>query len=358
VSEARISDATCWREQIPLRRPYRLSRATVTALDAVLTSIAWDDGFESLGEVTPLTGYHTETAKQVHNLCRGVSETLVDLTAEEAREVATALQQCSRCATSAFLTALDNHQLGSIAKLSFAGKVPLVYAVAAHDPELPNEIESALAAGYQTLKVKVGSSLNADLQAVRLLAERLPVQVRVRFDANQAYKLPEARRFAEQVVTYLPDQAEYLEQPLSPPEWAKTALLARVVQLPIMLDESIYGFSDIRRAAECGCKFVKLKLCKQGGVPEVIEFAKYAQGLGLGVVLGNGVATDISNSLELYLHGNYPDLFYGASEANGFAKLRRNLQHTDLQIHDGYAAWLGTDTQEQPIPGASKQHVS
>ena len=106
-----------------------------------------------------------------------------------------------------------------------------------------------------------------------------------------------------------------------------------------MLDESIYTVNDVNRAAQVGCQWIKLKLCKQGGIDELLQLAKHAKSIGLKVVIGNGVATDVSNLLELWVYDRYRHLFDGASESNGFAKLQQPLVHTTLSVESGCAVW-------------------
>ena len=87
-----------------------------------------------------------------------------------------------------------------------------------------------------------------------------------------------------------------------------------------MLDESIVTDQDIYKAKSIGIEFIKLKLFKQGGIKEVVQQAQLCKLLGIKVVLGNGVATNLSNQIENHIYSSNP-IFYGASEANGFLKI-------------------------------------
>jgi L-alanine-DL-glutamate epimerase-like enolase superfamily enzyme len=161
----------------------------------------------------------------------------------------------------------------------------------------------------------------------------------VRFDANQGYSYTEARSFLRAIETHLAEQTELVEQPLPPAAWNDMAQLAQHTTVPLMLDESIYTGEDVDRAVQVGCQWIKLKLCKQGGAQELLRIAEYAKQLGLGVVIGNGVATDIVNLLELQLYHRHAHLFNGASESNGFAKLQHPVLHKALSVESGCALW-------------------
>jgi L-alanine-DL-glutamate epimerase-like enolase superfamily enzyme len=132
---------------------------------------------------------------------------------------------------------------------------------------------------------------------------------------------------------------ELVEQPLPAVAWDEMKTLAAASRVPLMLDESIQRREDAERARETGCAWIKLKLCKQGGSLELIDLAEYARHVGLDVILGNGVATDIVNVLELDVCRRRPDLFRRASESNGFAKLRAPVRYTSLGMKAGCAAF-------------------
>lgn len=218
-------------------------------------------------------------------------------------------------------------------------RVPLVYPASSSNPELEKTIKQAIAAGYRTIKVKVGDQIDQDLDALPKLKQGLSPGIQVRFDANQGYTYEQAGCFLAAVEAQLFEQTELVEQPLPPHAWDEMAHLSGNTRIPLMLDESIYTLDDVKRTDQVGCQWIKLKLCKQGGLHEILHLAKYAKSIGLKVVIGNGVATDVSNLLELWLYDCYQDLFDGASESNGFAKLQQPVVYTNLGVEAGCALW-------------------
>ena len=67
--------------------------------------------------------------------------------------------------------------------------------------------------------------------------------------------------------------------------------------MPLMLDESIGGEEDLRRASGIpNVRYVKFKLMKSGSIARLRRLMARAAALGLGVVVGNGVAADIGSS--------------------------------------------------------------
>ena len=90
----------------------------------------------------------------------------------------------------------------------------------------------------------------------------------------------------------------------------------------------------MKRAAEVGARGIKLKLVKNLGPTETVRLANFARELGLLVVFGNGVATDVGNLAEFLVLASAPDLFNAPSESSGCAKLIRPV-FSILEISDG-----------------------
>jgi L-alanine-DL-glutamate epimerase-like enolase superfamily enzyme len=115
--------------------------------------------------------------------------------------------------------------------------------------------------------------------------------------------------------------------------WSECERLTSSTSFPIMLDESIWTGEDISRAAACGAKHVKLKLCKHPGMAASVALIEEARRHGLGVVYGNGVQTALGNHLEARVH-----LTCGLStaiEANGFVKVKDHPFPSRLEVSGG-----------------------
>nr|WP_236017306.1 enolase C-terminal domain-like protein [Roseivirga sp. E12] len=175
-----------------------------------------------------------------------------------------------------------------------------------------------------TIKIKLSGDYDLDVNALNVLS-RVPNHSlhRYRLDANQAYELDSAYEF----FSFLRDSkllryVDYVEQPLGAEDWeGHEQLLKNYADIPIMLDESIVTTSEIVRAHKIGVPFVKLKLFKQGGILELLTASQLASDLNMGIVLGNGVATKISNRVEIELYHRFKELYHAPLEANGFLKI-------------------------------------
>jgi L-alanine-DL-glutamate epimerase-like enolase superfamily enzyme len=203
--------------------------------------------------------------------------------------------------------------------------------------------------GYQTLKVKIGRNVDEDIVAAKALLDTLPEDLRLRFDANEAYDAPSAERFLLSLDHPRRHLVELVEQPLPRKDWDAMARLCSLSPVPLMLDEAIDTKADIDRAAAIGTQCIKLKLFKNGAPSDLLVLAGHACGLGLRVILGNGVSSDIGCLMEGWAYASRPDLFFGAGEMNGFVKTRRPMLTNPPELRDGKLHWQRDTDSCNPI---------
>ncbi|MBT7852672.1 MAG: hypothetical protein HN675_05075 [Opitutae bacterium] len=336
----RIQSACVEQVSIPLIRPYELSFAKLHSFETLLLHLTFSNGEKSVGEVVPLTGYTDETVGVVLATVNEWLPRIINDSIERIRKFTSSQIASHPCASSLVLCAIDAFRMSDELGTHPNGSVPLVFAVSSTNPKLAQTIDSAIARGYKTIKVKIGKDFTNDVKALQILKLSMQSGVKIRFDANQAFSYEEAAIFLHSVENTLRrSSVELVEQPLPLDQWEQMAQLIRETKIPLMLDESIYSVEDVNRAAKIGCKWIKLKLCKQGGINELIDLARHAKSRGLSVVIGNGVATDISNLLELQVYNSFKYIFSGASESNGYLKIKKNLVNNNLECKLGYAIW-------------------
>jgi len=330
IAVDRIERVKAWRLSLPLVRPYHLSLGAIDAFDTILVE-ASDGRRTGFGEATYLTGYTDETIDDAWDKIEELSAAIAGKTLETARAQLGALLTDAPFTVTAFVTAFDMLEGNALLRVDEPARVPLLTLFQAEDEsEIEREIAAALARGFTTLKIKVGFDLEADMQRVALIQRVNRKRCALRLDANQGYGRADAMRF---VTSIDPDSIELFEQPCDKADWDSAVAVARVAQVPMMLDESIYGAADIERAAELrAARFVKLKLMKAGSVDTLARDLARIRTLGMEPVLGNGVAVDVSNWMEACVARG---LVTNALESNGFLKPRRSILKSPLRFADG-----------------------
>lgn len=325
--------------KIPLDTPYVLSFATVNHVDVVVVRICLNDGRCGVAEAVPLPGYTKDTLESIIGALKPLACECIGMSSGEAKDILAKRIPDDLIALSAILTAIE------IATDAFALPdhldVPLLAPVSASRfPEnVLNKSLHLIEDGYRTIKFKIGRDLEADCMTASLLLDELPNGIRLRIDANQGYEFAQAEIFLDILRHPRNHLVELVEQPFPPSAWNDFEKLAKKTDhVRLMLDESIVVENDIERAAAVGANLVKLKLCKHSGLLQLRSMAERAKMLGMDIVLGNGVATDLGNIQEAALFQD-SDLFAGAYEGNGFAKLTSMILTCPPIVVDGRMHW-------------------
>jgi L-alanine-DL-glutamate epimerase-like enolase superfamily enzyme len=314
----------------PLAEPYKLSFAVVEAFDTLLAEIVLGNGARGTGEATILTGYTAETRDQCWNAARDIASRLPGLATGRARQLLAAWLDGAPFTVTAFATAIEM-ALGHPALSPPVSPVPILGVLnATVIDELAPGVERLLASGYSTIKVKVGWDADADLARVAEVQRLAAGRARIRIDANQGYSAADACRFVSRLD---PQGVELFEQGCAAGDWDAAVAVKRASTVPVMLDESIYAMRDVETAAKLGAAdLIKLKLMKLGSLDALERALVRIAGLGMGAVLGNGVATEIGCWMEACVAARMLD---GASEMNGFLKQRRSLLRQEMPVKDG-----------------------
>ncbi len=204
--------------------------------------------------------------------------------------------------------------------------------------QLEPEIDALLAQGFGTFKVKVGFDARVDAERLRTIQRVTRGRAAIRVDANQGFGVEEAKWFASGMD---PEGIELFEQPCAAGDWEAACAVAAVSTVPMMLDESIYGVDDIRRAAELrAARYIKVKLMKLGSLERLVSAVELIRALGMEPVLGNGVACEVGCWMEALVARTH---IRNAGEMNGYLKQAEPLlanpprfANGAIQLEPGY----------------------
>ncbi len=162
------------------------------------------------------------------------------------------------------------------------------------------------ATGFRCLKVKVGGPDDlARLEAVRAAAPG----ARISADANQGLGMPDA---VELVKALAAMDVDLLEQPFPSDDldaWHRLAELPRHQRVPLIVDE---GCKDLASVAEAAgyADGINVKVDKAGGIREVLRMIHAARALGLRVMVGCMVSSElgIAQAAQLASLADHVDL--------------------------------------------------
>ena len=202
------------------------------------------------------------------------------------------------------------------------------------DPRHMANLAAAWSAqGFDTFKVKIGKSIDDDISALTLIAERVE-RARFRLDANAAFSVDEALRVLE-ACQRASLAVECFEQPCARGDLVGMAKVTAATTIPVVADESVCTLVDFERVIEArAASGVNLKLVKSGGLLAALAIGQRAREVGMPIMCGAMVETRLGMSamghVACALGGvDFPDLdtafllagdpFEGGYQAQGAA---------------------------------------
>lgn len=166
-----------------------------------------------------------------------------------------------------------------------AAAVEVNATLGASDPaEAARQARAAVAAGFGTLKLKVGvGGLAADVARVQAVRAAAGDASRLRVDANGAWSERDAAK-ALDALAHL--GVEYVEQPLPPADVAAMARLRKISPIAVAADEAVVSGQAARRLiAEGAADVLVLKPMVLGGLWPALTVARLARAQGVRTVL-------------------------------------------------------------------------
>ncbi|XID90204.1 mandelate racemase/muconate lactonizing enzyme family protein [Paenibacillaceae bacterium WGS1546] len=221
------------------------------------------------------------------------------------RQIVTAMDRAlyghlsSKAAIEMALLDLNGKALGVPLYRLLGGRVrdtlPVKFSVSAvNDDRLHDIVDFAISKGIRTVKVKVGTGMEADLARVRAIRSAYGDDIRIAVDANNAWRLEEAKAMIARLEPYDP---AFIEQPLAREDYRGARELRRFTACPIVLDESLFTVEQAMTAIrEDAGDVYSVYPNKNGGVLKTVQIlalvgaAKKIGLLGSNLELGIGSA--------------------------------------------------------------------
>lgn len=334
----RISGVNLYRYRLPLASPLELGSTRLDMRGGLLIRLQSDEGAVGWGEAAPLPEFSGETLDEIldraPSLARKWVGTSIPGTSENGKSVLAALP-VEPDALGALRFGFESAVVGLIAS-SQDVSLPTVLGGSRSTVQVNALITDLLATseaesrqirevGYRAVKVKVGRGPIADeARSVRVLADILGNSVSLRLDANRAWSLEEALRFAEAVRGV---EFGYLEEPVADPG-ALTELMART-NVPIALDETTRETDSSILSDQPGVAAVVLKPTLLGGLSETLGWMDAARSGEATAVISASYESGIGLRMLVALAALGPDAPAGLST---YGRLRADVLSPRLNL--------------------------
>ncbi len=179
--------------------------------------------------------------------------------------------------------------------------------------ETVEECVKDVSKGIRELKIKVGEDPVRDAEKIRKVREAVGSEVQIRVDANQGWRTPyraiRAIRLMEKC------ELQLVEQPILAWNLKGLSRIRRMVDVPIMLDESVHTSKDAVKAIDAeACDIINIKLMKSGGIYEALKINAVAEASGVECFMGGMGETSIGQAAALHLFASRSNIEYGDVE--------------------------------------------
>jgi L-alanine-DL-glutamate epimerase-like enolase superfamily enzyme len=295
-----------WRPlDVRLRRTFTISRESTDVRHNVLVELE-AGGCVGRGEAEP-TPFYGETAASALAALEELDPTAlagVETGAPVARIVAACAAQLP--AAPSVVAALDaalwdvrGQHLGrpvwELLGAPGACGFPTSYTIGIAEPAAMARVAEEVCGQYRVLKIKVGVAGDlAALEAIRSVTD-CPIRV----DANAAWTAPEAIDRIGQMAEF---GIEMVEQPCAREDLDGLQQVTKVVDVPVIADESCHVAEDVDRLAGA-VDGVNIKLTKSGGLCEAQRIVERARARGMKLMVGCMTSSSLAITAAAHVAG-------------------------------------------------------
>ena len=199
--------------------------------------------------------------------------------------------------------------------------------------ETLSEAEEYEGRGFKIIKLKIGQSLEQDIEITCKLREKVGKQMGIRVDANQGYSPTDLEKYAKVTIDL---DLELIEQPVKKEQPEDMLKVSEEIRRRCAGDESMQIPADALKFAAHPQPFgiYNIKLMKCGGINAAIKIAETANLAGIDLMWGCMDESIISITAALHAALASPATRY--IDLDGSLDLARDLVSGGFILKDGY----------------------
>ena len=273
---------------LPLVHPFTIARGSADVARTAVFRVGWND-LEGLGETAPIRRYN-ESVESVmaffakHPLSADDPYLLNELLASD-------IPPAARCGLDIALHDLIGKDCGKPLYRLLGldpGKTPLTsFTIGISDPE--KTLRKVMEIGdHPVMKVKVGSGTSKEqIATIELIRSKYSGTIRI--DANEGWSTEQAIEILGELERF---EIEFCEQPIPAGNPEQLRYIREHSKIPIVTDEDSRVAEDLPKLYGC-VDGINVKLVKTGGIRGALKMIHTARALGLKIMLGCMVESQI-----------------------------------------------------------------
>lgn len=357
----KITEIEMYAIHLPLYEPFVISYATYDYMPSIIVKITTDTGDVGYGEgvadehvtgeswestfailkntIAPkLIGENPLNMERIHELMD--SEIYGVPTAKAAIDIA-----CYDAAGKALGVPVYDLLGGR-----YHEEFPITHVLSIASPEaMAKEAGERVAAGYRSLKMKVGTEVSEDVKRIEAVRDRVGKEIAIRVDVNQGWKNSANTLQGLQQLEHC--SLDWIEQPVLADDFDDMVEVKSKSSIPVMIDEGLRGMRDMREIiAKRAADKVNIKLMKCGGIYPATKLAHMAEMAGIECQVGSMVESSIGSAAGF--HVSFAKKIITSVELTGplkFSKDVGNLHYDVPFIRLNNKPGLGIDVDEQML---------
>lgn len=278
----------------------------------VIVRIETDAGIEGVGEATVIPRWSGETVWSAKSIIDQVfAPLLIGMNPADVEAIDHVLDQASQgnwFAKSAIEMACWDIQGKDQNKPVYAllggpvrsNEIRCRFSMGAYDPErAQRRAKELIDLGFTTIKVKVGTNPQQDIERVRIVRETIGPEPDIVIDANCGFDVPTAIEVARALE---PCRVGLFEQPTPRDDYHGLAKVRRSISPEVMADDICF---DLGHARECilndACDVISVYPGKNGGLRKSLEIVSLAAENGVACSIGSNLELDVASAAMCHL---------------------------------------------------------
>lgn len=305
----KITRIEVFKADLPLKRPFRIAIGETLVANNLYVRIHTDGGIYGMGEANPFTAVVSETQGTALAASRDLAKLLIG---KDPLDIESRVAEMRRftphnpTVRSAFDMALYD-LLGKAAGLPLYALLGGPRRVIVTDntvgiDESEAMVDHALevkARGFPAVKMKVGTTVEEDVERVKRIRAAIGPDLPIRIDANQGWSLVSAVSALREMEE---SEIQYCEQPV--PAWDHESMrgVRARTRIPIMADEAVFDEHDAMKLVAMGaCDYLNIKLGKSGGIHVALRINAVAEAAGMRCMVGCFVESRLGLTASAHL---------------------------------------------------------
>ncbi len=290
-----ISSIELFKVSIPLKQPFVISLGPQYDADNVFVCIHTREGLTGWGECSPYMSINGESmdtcfivGQYIANVLKGKDALDIEGCTNDMNRLITRNENIKSAFDMALYDLAAQHAGLPLYKFLGGSRNKLIstdMTVGLGSPEkMAKEALDYKQAGFPSIKVKLGTTTEADVERIKAIRASIGMEHPLRIDANQGWSVETATVTLQALSAY---NIEHCEEPIAKWNFLELPTVRAKSPIKIMADESCFDQHDAANLARIhAVDYFNIKLGKSGGIFNALQIVEIAKANNIHLQVG------------------------------------------------------------------------